>query len=62
MAVADTYDALTSKRVYKSQLSHEEAVRIIIEEKGSQFDPNVVDAFLAVKEDFRQIALRYIDS
>jgi putative two-component system response regulator len=61
MAVADTYDALTSKRVYKSQISHEEAVHIILEAKGSQFDPNIVDAFLAVKEDFRQIALRYVD-
>jgi hypothetical protein len=62
MAVADTYDALTSKRVYKSQLSHEEAVQIIIEARGSQFDPDVVDAFLAAKEDFRQIALKYADS
>ena len=61
MAVADTYDALTSKRVYKSQLSHEDAVNIIIQEKGSQFDPTIVDAFLAVKEDFRQIAQRYVD-
>ncbi len=61
MALADTYDAITSKRVYKSQLSHEEAVKIIIESKGSQFDPTVVDAFLALKEDFRQIALRYVD-
>ena len=61
MAVADTYDALTSKRVYKSQLSHEDAVNIIIQEKGSQFDPTIVDAFLAVKEDFRQIAKRYVD-
>ena len=62
MALADAYDAITSKRVYKSQLSHDEAVRIIIEAKGSQFDPNVVDAFLAVREDFRQIAERYTDS
>ena len=62
MALADAYDAITSKRVYKSQLSHDEAVRIIIEAKGSQFDPNVVDAFLAVREDFRQIAERYADS
>jgi cyclic di-GMP phosphodiesterase len=61
MALADTYDAITSKRVYKSQLSHEDAVKIIIESKGSQFDPTVVDAFLALKEDFRQIALRYVD-
>jgi putative two-component system response regulator len=62
MALADTYDALTSKRVYKSQLPHEKAVQIITEEKGSQFDPEVVDAFLAAKEDFRQISLTYADS
>ncbi len=61
MALADTYDALTSKRVYKSQISHEKAVEIIIEEKGSHFDPEVVDAFLEVKENFRQIALKYAD-
>ncbi len=61
MALADTYDALTSKRVYKSQISHEKAVEIIIEEKGSHFDPEVVDAFLEVKEKFRQIALKYAD-
>jgi adenylate cyclase len=59
MALVDTYDALTSKRVYKSPLPHEEAVQIIIGAKGAQFDPAVVDAFLEVKEDFRQIALRY---
>jgi adenylate cyclase len=62
MALVDSYDALTSKRVYKAQLSHEEAVQIIIEEKGSHFDPDVVDAFLKVKENFRQIALEYADS
>jgi putative two-component system response regulator len=62
MALADTYDALTSKRVYKSQVSHENAVQIIIEAKGSQFDPDVVDAFLVLKEDFREVALRYADS
>ena len=62
MALADTYDALTSKRVYKSQLPHEKAVQIITGEKGSQFDPEVVDAFLEAKEDFRQISLRYADS
>jgi len=61
MALADSYDALTSKRVYKSQIPHEKAVEIIIEEKGSHFDPEVVDAFLEVKENFRQIALKYAD-
>jgi CHASE2 domain-containing sensor protein len=62
MALADTYDALTSNRVYRSQLPHEKAVQIIVEAKGSQFDPEVVEAFLKLKEDFRQIALRYGDS
>ena len=61
MALADTYDAITSERVYKSPLSHEKAVQIIVEEKGAQFDPAVVDAFLQVEEDFRQNALRYSD-
>ncbi len=61
MALADTYDALTSKRVYKSQLPHEKAVEIIAEEKGSHFDPDVVEAFLRVRERFRQIALKYAD-
>jgi CHASE2 domain-containing sensor protein len=62
MALVDAYDALTSKRVYKSQLPHEKAVQIIIEAKGTQFDPVVVDAFLEVKEGFRQISLRYADA
>ena len=62
MALADTYDALISKRVYKSQLSHEQAVQVILQEKGLQFDPAVVDAFMKVKEDFRKVALDYMDS
>jgi len=62
MALVDTYDALTSKRVYKSEIPHEKAVEIIVEATGRQFDPAVVDAFLQVRERFRQIALRYADS
>ena len=62
MALADAYDALTSQRAYKKQLSHEETVRIIIQEKGTHFDPDVVEAFLNVNESFRQIALKYADS
>jgi putative two-component system response regulator len=61
MALADSYDALTSKRVYKAPLPHEKAVQIITEEKGVRFDPEVVDAFLEAKEDFRQIASEYAD-
>ena len=62
MALADSYDALASPRVYKDPLSHEKAVQIITEEKGSYFDPEIVDAFLEAKENFRQIALKYADS
>jgi len=62
MALADCYDALTSNRVYKAPLSHEKAIQIITEEKGSHFDPEIVDAFLEAKENFRQIALKYADS
>jgi CHASE2 domain-containing sensor protein len=62
MALADSYDALTSRRVYKAPLPHEKAVEIITEEKGTHFDPEVVEAFLEAQEDFRQIALKYADS
>jgi putative two-component system response regulator len=62
MALADSYDALTSKRVYKAPLPHEKAVQIIMEEKGVRFDPEIVDAFLEAKEKFRQIASKYADS
>jgi putative two-component system response regulator len=62
MALADCYDALTSNRVYKAPLSHEKAVQIITEEKGSHFDPEIVEAFLEAKENFYQIALKYADS
>jgi putative two-component system response regulator len=47
MAIVDVYDALTSKRPYKEAFSHEEAVEIIREEKGSHFDPVLTDVFLA---------------
>jgi len=62
MALADSYDALTSARVYKAPISHEKAVQIITDERGSHFDPVIVDVFLEAKENFRQIALKYADS
>ena len=61
MALADVYDALISKRVYKAPFSHEEAVEIISSGRGSQFDPVIVDAFMEIAEEFRQIALEYAD-
>jgi putative two-component system response regulator len=48
LAVADVYDALTSKRPYREALSHEQAVSIIADHRGTQFDARVVDAFFAV--------------
>src|SRR5512134_957570 len=59
MAVADAYDAIISPRVYKPALPHEEAVRILREKRGSHFDPDVVDAFLEAREEFRGIAARF---
>ncbi|MBK1648853.1 response regulator [Rhabdochromatium marinum] len=62
MAVADVYDALISRRVYKESMSHEQAVSIMQEGRGSHFDPDITDAFLELQEDFRAIAARYADS
>lgn len=62
MALADVYDALISRRVYKPAFSHEEAVRIISEGRGSHFDPDVVDAFLGAESDFREIARQFADA
>ncbi len=62
MAVADVYDALISRRVYKDGMSHEKAVEIIIEGRGQHFDPDIVDAFLDIQDEFRAIALEHSDS
>lgn len=61
MALSDVYDALISKRVYKSSFSHEKARRIIVEGRGTHFDPVVVDAFIAMEEPFMQIASQHKD-
>jgi len=55
MALADVYDALTSDRTYKKAFSHEAAKDIIVEGRGTQFDPDVVDAFLRIEERMLQI-------
>ncbi|MEK1908067.1 MAG: two-component system response regulator [Pseudomonas sp.] len=62
MAVADVYDALISRRVYKAGMPHEQAVDIIRQGRGSHFDPDICDAFLSCAEQFRAIAERYADS
>ena len=62
MAVADVFDALISRRVYKEGMSHEKAVGIIKEGRGTHFDPDIVDAFLGIVPEFVQIAWRFSDS
>ena len=61
MALADVYDALITKRVYKPAFSHDKAKRIIIEGSASHFDPNVVEAFLAIEHVFVGIAEKHQD-
>ncbi len=55
VALADVYDALTSHRIYKEAFSHEQATEIIRSERGTHFDPDIVDVFLASHELFRRI-------
>jgi putative two-component system response regulator len=62
MALADVYDALISKRVYKPAFSHDEACRIVGQGRGSHFDPDILDAFVAIAGDFQKIALAYSDN
>jgi putative two-component system response regulator len=62
MALADVYDALISKRVYKNAMSHDEAMAIIRQGRGTHFDPDVYDAFCEVEADFRKIAAEFYDA
>ena len=59
MAVADVYDALVSRRVYKEPVPHARAVEIIIEGRGRHFDPDVVDAFMKSENLFKEIFERH---
>jgi adenylate cyclase len=62
MAISDVYDALISRRCYKPPFSHEKAMAIIGEGKGSSFDPVIVDAFVTIEPEIIAIAARYEDS
>ena len=62
MALADVYDALISKRVYKEAFSHETARGIIVDGKGRHFDPDIVDVFVEIEDTFRGIADQYADN
>jgi putative two-component system response regulator len=61
VAVADVYDALTSKRVYKAAMSHEIARKIIVEGRGRHFDPDLVEAFLTLESQFIAIQEQFAE-
>ena len=61
MALGDVYDAIITKRVYHPPLPHYKAVEIILSEKGTHFDPDLVTAFDEIQEQFREIALEFTD-
>jgi len=58
MAIADAYDVL----MYKPGIPHEEAIEVIKEGRGTQFDPDITDAFVAIGDQIRAIAMRYTDA
>jgi putative two-component system response regulator len=57
--LADVYDALTSKRVYKDAFTHAIARSLILKDAGTHFSPDVVDAFIAAEANFRSIHEKY---
>ncbi len=61
MAVADVFDALTTSRPYKAAMTFEQAVAIITEGGGTHFDPQVVEAFMAIQTDLKRIAALWTD-
>jgi response regulator RpfG family c-di-GMP phosphodiesterase len=62
MSLADMYDALMSPRIYKDAWSFDQAYEEILCQKGSSFDPVIVDAFVAERSNFEAIALKYADA
>lgn len=62
IAIVDVYDALISDRVYKAGVPHEQAVGIIFQGRASHFDPDLVDVFMEIQDEFAAIARRYSDT
>lgn len=62
MAVADVYDALISSRPYKKALSHDAALEIMRDGRGTHFDPDILDGFLEISSSIKDIAANFADS
>lgn len=60
--IADVYDALVSRRVYKPKMPHLQAVKIILNDRGKMFDPAIVDVFETIHEEFHSIAAIHADT
>jgi putative two-component system response regulator len=56
MAVVDVYDASVTRTLYRSTISHEDAIAFIVGAKGTQFDPAIVDAFVSVAAEFKSVS------
>jgi putative two-component system response regulator len=61
VALADVYDALSSKRIYKGAFTHDVARSLILGDTGTHFDPDIVNAFLACETQFIEVAIRFAD-
>ena len=59
-SLADVYDALVSARVYKNAIPYSESIKIIADGSGTQFDPVIIDALVAIQDEFRKIAEKYM--
>lgn len=62
MAIADVYDALISKRIYKPAFSHNKSVSTILEGNGTHFDPELIEIFKEINGEFKKIAIQFADS
>lgn len=61
VSIADVYDALASRRVYKEPYSHDKCVEIIRAESGKQFDPRLIEVFLSIEGQFREVSQRFAE-
>jgi putative two-component system response regulator len=62
MALADVYDAMSSRRVYKDAIVHEEVTKTILNARGTHFDPDIVDIFMKIHNEFAEIAEKFKDN
>ena len=61
MAVADVYDALRSKRQYKDGFSHEKACHIILNDSSTHFDPDIIESFVRISDEFKKVSMELSD-